>query len=65
MTRDARQFIAVLTFAVFVAAGFLVAYLYLDHRPLRRHLIPLPTPAPADHGWTTPSQPTSTTGATP
>jgi hypothetical protein len=56
MTANAREVAAVILAALFVSAGICTAYLYLDHRPLHRHLNPL-DPAPADHGWITPSQP--------
>lgn len=44
-----------LTCSVVIGLGWAVGV--IDHQPLHRHLIHLPTPAPADHGWTTPSQP--------
>jgi hypothetical protein len=44
------------TISVIIVLGWTTGW--INHRPLHRHLIPLPTPAPADHGWITPSQPT-------
>lgn len=49
--------VAVVAVALGILAGL---YLAVDHAPLHRHLIHLPSPAPSDHGWITPSTPGAT-----